>query len=126
MKVELQREAPSDGSRIRIANDAVAGGARWKGAGTADTIVDIELEIPGVIQWAAIVVDAGPSHLENPSEGELRIVGVASDLGPDGLLIMTVPGGVILVETSGAAPSGIIGRIIGITAHDARVYSTGV
>ncbi|MGY4644580.1 hypothetical protein [Cellulomonas sp. URHB0016] len=113
---------------VAAAGGGVAGAAAWRGGtlppGTRD--VDVELEVPGEVDWRQIVVTGEGADAQEPAEDELLLRGVVEDLDQDGVLTLHVAGSVVLIETVGEPPLYVVGKEVAIIVRSAEIYPTGV
>lgn len=110
--------------RVSVSAPGVQGSGTWFGALPSDgESVDVEVDVRGEIAWQDIVVDP-PTDSPAP-DGHLNVRGAIVGLGIDGVLMLHTEGGsVVLVETTGEAPVGALGKVALLTARDVAIYPT--
>lgn len=128
MRVVLSKVLGGDPPTVLVTAPGVSGGGLWRGETppVAATEVDIELEVPGQIDWMEILVARElPGHLL-PAESELLLQGVVEDVDQDGVLTLRIADAVLLVETIGEPPLGVVGEHVAMLARHTEIYPTGV
>jgi hypothetical protein len=127
MRVTLLQPAVSDGDCVLFAADGGRGAARWRGSGqAAGESVDVEMDIKDEIDWREITPAVSASEALSVHEGQMSIHGTVEDVDQDGVLTLRIPGAVLLIDTVGEPPIGIVGQEVGFVAHDAEIYPTGI
>ncbi|WP_427894495.1 hypothetical protein ACQHIV_14345 [Kribbella sp. GL6] len=98
----------------------------WRGAAppVLGEPVDVELDIDDTLHWSEIaVVDAEPGFFRSPAAvARLRVIALADD----GVLTLSVGGAVLLLETYGPPPDGVVGRVLEVESARLAAYPTGV
>jgi hypothetical protein len=128
MEVTLLEPAAGDGAQVQIAGEGISGFALWRGgSGQAPgERVDVELDARGEISWREVVIDPQPTELVGKvSPRALTIRGVVEDLDQNGVITIRVAGGILLLDTAGEAPVGVVGHEVGVIIPQVDVYPTG-
>ncbi|MFS0702247.1 hypothetical protein AB6N24_19925 [Cellulomonas sp. 179-A 4D5 NHS] len=127
MLVVLHRRRAGGEAALTVRAPGVAGSVLWRGTGdpAVGFPLDVELEVPGPVDWDAVVV--APSGVEAPAvaDGELLLSGVVEQVR-DGLVVLRVADAIVLVETVGEPPAGAEGTHVALRLRGAEVYPTGV
>lgn len=109
--------------RVGVSAPGVEGSGTWFGRLPASgDSVDVELDIRDEIRWDDIVLDPAP---DGPvaGDGQLAVQGEVVGLGHDGVLMLhTLGGSVVLVETTGDVPVGALGKVALVTLRDVTIY----
>ncbi|WP_239313957.1 MULTISPECIES: hypothetical protein [unclassified Frankia] len=92
----------------------------------AGVAVDVEVEVHEEIDWSEIVVDPQPGTIVDVLDQAMVFRGVVEDLDKDGVLTLRFGSGIVLVDTTGEAPLGVVGRDVSLTVRDIEIYPTGV
>lgn len=110
--------------RVTVSAPGVDGSGTWFGPlPAAGESIDVELDVRAEVAWSDIVVD--PPQVDRAPEGHLSVRGAIVGLGLDGVLMLHTEGGaVVLVETTGEAPVGALGKVAQLTVRDVTIYPT--
>lgn len=128
MDVTLLESALGDGAEVRIAGEGISGFAIWRGGNrrASGELLAVELETREEISWREIIIDPAPTGLVSEvSERVLTVRGVVADLDQNGVITVMVAGGVLLLDTSGESPLGIVGHEVCLTIPRVDVCPTG-
>ncbi|WP_239373532.1 hypothetical protein [Frankia sp. Cj5] len=128
MRVVLLESVIQDGDRVLFTAEGGRGIASWRGDGAqvAGVAVDVEVEVHEEIDWSEIVVDPQPGTIVDVLDQAMVFRGVVEDLDKDGVLTLRFGSGIVLVDTTGEAPLGVVGRDVSLTVRDIEIYPTGV
>lgn len=126
MLVTLLTRAPHEGGFVAVAGIGFHGSATWLGpAETAGAQVDVELQIRDEVDWKdVIVVSAAGEHADR--DVGLVVRGVVDDVDQYGVLTLRVADGVVLIDTRGEPPLGVVGRTVRFAVRDVEIVPTGV
>jgi len=127
MRVALSKVLGGDPPTVVVTAPGVSGGGLWRSETppVATTEVDVELEVPGQIDWTEILaVRDLPGHLV-PADDELLLQGVVEDVDQEGVLTLRIADAVVLVETIGEPPLGVVGEHVAMLARHTEIYPTG-
>jgi hypothetical protein len=104
----------------------VHGVGRWVGANppAAGVEVEVELTVPREIPWEEIALDPGPTDSGPP--GAAVIDGLVEDFDHDGVLVLRVVDGIVLVDTKGVPPLAIVGRRLRLTPDVVEIYPVDI
>jgi hypothetical protein len=128
MRVALGKVLNGDPPTVVVTAPGVVGVGRWRGETPpmAMTDVDVELEVPGEVDWRGILVARElPGHLV-PVEDEMLLRGVVQDIDQDGVLTLRIGGAVVLLDTVGEPPLDVVGEHVAVLARHTEIYPTGV
>lgn len=120
----------ADGPGARICFSTRAGDLEgwWRGAyavAVGDE-VDVELELPESRDWSNVEV-VGEARPTDPRAYESPYVeGIVLDVDQDGVLCLDVLGTPLMVETTGQAPHGIVGKWVRLFAQDLEFHPMGI
>ena len=128
MRIVLRDPAVSTGDLVRF---TVAGGwaiATWEGENPhpAGVEVDVELDLPDEVDWNRIVVGPMDGRIVELRESGLVLRGVVVDLDELGVLSLSVGTGVVMVDTLGEPPLGVVGQTVALPVDRLAVYPTGI
>ena len=125
--MQILVKSSSDGPLLHIQGTGIAGTARWRGGPVPAPGVrpSVELEITAVVPWTKIAVGE-TRGLTDPPDGQLVLTGTVEDIDHQGVLILRVGNGVVLIDTSGEPPLGVVGQQIATTISDVEIFPTGV
>lgn len=91
----------------------------------AATEVDVEVEVSGHIHWMEILVARDLPGDLLPADDGVLLQGVVEDVDQDGVLTLRIADAVVLVETTGEPPLGVVGEHVAMLARDPEIYPTG-
>lgn len=99
------------GGPVEVRGIGVVGCATWHGAAPpAEGIgTEIELNVPSDVDWSDISVGSESPAAGPCRSGGLVVNGIVADVDQDGVLALDTGGGVVLVDTVGDPPVGIVG-----------------
>ena len=128
MRVALGEVAEGDPPTVVVTASGVSGTGLWRGEAppTAVTEVDVELEVPGQIDWTDIFVAPDLPGGIAPADGELLLQGVVEGVDQDGILTLRIVHSIVLIETVGEPPVGLVGTHVAVLARHTGIYPTGV
>jgi hypothetical protein len=119
--------AAVDGTRVSVDAVDVNGSGLWRGtAQEAGIEVDVELEVRDEIDWSKISVGQRVEAIAKEGPEALVVRGFVDDLDIHGVLTLRLAGGVLLIDTLGEPPIGVVGREVSLVARDVEIYPTNV
>jgi hypothetical protein len=98
--------------------------ARWHGELPAvGSTHHVELDVGGVATWGTDIyfIDDTVGSVAD-GDGCLLVSGLVTELGSDDVLVMDVGGTVVMIDTEGDPPLGVIGRHVTVQARDVTLY----
>ncbi|WP_421742985.1 hypothetical protein [Cellulomonas sp.] len=106
----------------------VVGAGVWRGHAdpVVDTRIDVELDVPHPVDWEEITVLTPGTAAPVPARDELAVSGTVEHCGDDLVVALRVADSIVLVETTGRPPTGIVGERVALLALGVGVYPTGV
>jgi hypothetical protein len=116
------------GERLVLETPAGTIGGLWRGHGAVDLndVLDVELELPRSHDWSEIdcVRDDKPNLWGSRSDPWLE--GIALDVDELGVLTLDVAGAILLVDTTGDPPDGIVGERVRLRSVDLEFHPVGL
>ena len=112
---------------MSISASDVSGSALWRGAAhSAGVEVDVELESRDEIDWNKISVGPCVRGIVEEGAQDLVVRGFVDDLDAHGVLTLRLAAGVVLIDTVGESPQGVVGREISLAVRDVDIFRTNV
>jgi hypothetical protein len=121
MQVEVLEQV--SGGRVRVRSDYGTFTAQWYGPlPEAGTTHHVEIDVDDVVRAHDIVVRDGLAQ-ELAGEGDrVRICGLVAEYGADDVLVVTVDGSPLMIDTEGDLPPGVVGRHVTLGASDVTLF----
>ncbi|GEA86041.1 MAG: hypothetical protein NVV70_14810 [Cellulomonas sp.] len=128
MRVVLQKVLGGDPPNVVVTAPGLSGDGLWRGDSppVAGAEVDIELEVPRIIGWTEIMVARDLPRDVRPADGELLLQGIVEDVDQEGVLTLRIADEVVLIETVGEPPLGVVGQHVAMFAQRSELYPTGI
>lgn len=127
MLVTLVTDARHEGAPVAVTGAGFQGRARWLGRPEkAGAQVDVELQIRDEVDWQDVVLVSEAAVLVDRDGTDLVMRGVVDDLDKDGVLTLRLADGVVLIDTRGEAPLGVVGRVVRIGVRDVEIVPTQI
>jgi hypothetical protein len=127
VQVEILERLPGT-DRVRFRSVGGEAVARWADADppTGGTFA-VEVDVPGALDWTDIGLPAGAEPGLRQDGDRTTITGTVEGLDELGVLTVRIPDGHVLLDTTGEAPTEIVGRTVRLTVPDLELspYSVG-
>ena len=121
MRLHVTAARTPDSHTVVVDGPNVSGVAAWRGDGeppvgaAVDVDVDVEIDIADEVSWGDIVRDSEKiDACVQSAQGSDQLVvhGVVDEVDHLGVLVLNVAGAVVLIETFGAPPEGVVGSTV--------------
>jgi hypothetical protein len=111
------------GGWVRVRSDYGTFAAQWYGAlPEVGSTQWVEIDVDDVV-WADDIVLRDELAQELAGEGDrMRISGLVTDYGADDVLVVTLDGASIMIDTDGDLPPGVVGRHVTLYASDVTLF----
>ena len=103
--------------------------ATWRGPAlaTAGAPVDVELDLPGVIDWRDIILISDGRDQGVPVNGQgFELSGIVEDVDELGVTTIRVGGGLLLLDTAGEPSPSVVGATVSFPAALIELFPTGI
>lgn len=127
MRITLRSPANHDGGCVPFDTDNGPGVARWRGTPqSTGNDLDVEFDIRDIVDWAEVTVEESRREALAIRCDQMSISGTVLDVDENGLLALDLIGTVVLIDTSGEAPLGVVGQQVSFLVRDVEIYPTNV
>ena len=131
MRLHVTAARTLDSHTVVVDGPDVSGVAAWRGDGEppVDAAVDVEIDIADEVSWGDIVRDSEKiDACVQSAQGSDQLVvrGVVDEVDQLGVLVLNVAGAIVLIETIGEPPEGVVGSTVVIVTRRASVFPTGI
>ncbi|MCC2313684.1 hypothetical protein [Cellulomonas xiejunii] len=112
------------GDEVLLVGRTFRGPATWCGDARveAGAVVDVELDVDDVVDWADIAIFDTPPDLPTVTAEGVLVAGPVVALEEDDILTVSVDDSLVMIETTGAAPIRFEGRHVLLRARDLRAH----
>jgi len=105
----------------------VSGWCVWPDAPAPGVVVDVELSVPGEVSWDDVEVGAAGARGPAAATGLVVEAAVVFDVDEQDVATLRLPdGGIVLVDSVGEPPPGVVGRDVTLHLDRVLVHPTAV
>lgn len=124
MRVMVVRALEGSAGWLVIKSPSVSGSVVWNGDALPllGVEVDVELDAHDGVDWGVIAVDPPARAIINPASDGLTVDGLVEDFDQYGVLTLRLAGGLMLFDTAGDPPIGIVGRRVRMVVPNVALY----
>lgn len=110
--------------RVRVRSSYGTFAARWHGdLPQIGSQQRVEVDVHGVALWGEDIGfrDAGIREVVDDGD-RVRISGLVSDFGADDVVVLTLNGSPVMIDTDGEPPIGVVGRYVAVRVSNVTLY----